>query len=52
MFLVNLTSGFLKCTLHISDFLCFDIFDVKKIQNLTSLLRTFYVSYHFFEILL
>ena len=28
-------------------FLFIDIFDVKKIQNVTSFLRTFYVPYHF-----
>ena len=47
MFLVNLTSGLLQCTLHFLDFLWFDIFDVKRIQNVTSFLRIFYVRYHF-----
>ena len=47
MFLANLTSSLLQCTPHILDFLWFDIFDLKKIQNVSSFLRTFYVRYHF-----
>ena len=37
----------MKCTLHVLDFLWFDIFDLKRIQNVTSFLRTFQVRYHF-----
>ena len=39
-FLVNVISGLLQCTLW------FDFFDVKRIQNVTLFLRTFYVCYH------
>ena len=31
----------MKCTLHVLDFLWFDVVDVKRIQNVTSFLRTF-----------
>ena len=37
----------MKCTLHILDYLWFGFFDVKRIQNVTSFLRTFYVPYPF-----
>ena len=47
VFLVNLTSGLLRFTMHILDFLWFDIFDLKRIQNVTSFLRAFYVRDHF-----
>ena len=47
IFLVNLTSGLLQCILHVLDFPLFDIFNIKRIQNLTSFLWTFYVRYHF-----
>ena len=43
----NLISGLLQCTLHILDFLWFDIFNVKRIQNVTPFSRTFYVHFHF-----
>ena len=45
-FLVNVISGLLQCTLHGLNFLWFDFFDVKRIQNVTLFLRTFYVCYH------
>ena len=35
IFLVNLTSGLLQRTFHILDFPRLDIFDVKRIQNVT-----------------
>ena len=44
---LRLTSGLLQYTLHVLDFLWFDIFDVKSIQNVTTFLRIFYVRYHF-----
>ena len=47
IFLVDLTSGLLQCILYVLDFLWFEIFHVKRIQNVTSFLRTFYVRYHF-----
>ena len=47
IFLVNLICGLLQCTLHVLDFLWFNIFDVKRIENVTSFLRTFNVPYRF-----
>ena len=44
IFLVNLTSTLLQCTLHILDYFWVDIFDIKRIQNVTSFLWTFYVA--------
>ena len=42
MFLGNLTSGLRQFTLHVLDFLEFNIFDIKRIQNMTSFLWIIY----------
>ena len=52
IFLANLTSGLLQCILYILDFLWFDIFDAKRIQNVTSFLDFLgALSFYGFEIL-
>ena len=46
-FLVNVISGLLQCTLHGLNFLWFDFFGVKRIQNVTLFLPTFYACCDF-----